>query len=158
MTPGGPHAILVALDESERQVQVFATAMQVARRAGAKVVLIRVLTVPLQIPPGAHTVPDGLEAKLVKATEAELRGLMATAPDVAFGASLVVFDGAPWRRIVEAGKALDTDLIVVGNHRHHGLDRVFESVASKVVNHTDRDVLVVRVRETGRDATGVRAH
>jgi nucleotide-binding universal stress UspA family protein len=103
--------------------------------------------VPPQIPPGAHTVPDGLEAKLIEATETELHGLMATAPDVAFGTPMVLFDGAPWRRIVEAAKALNADLIVVGNHRHHGLDRMFESVAGKVINHADRDVLVVRVSD-----------
>lgn len=149
MKAGGPYGILVALDETARRVQVFEAATQVARRSGAKVYLIRVLLVPPAIPPGAHTVPDGLEAKLVKATEADLQGLMATAPDIAFGAPLVLFDGVPWRRIVDAGQTLNVDLIVLGNHRHHGLDRLFESVAGKVIAHTDRDVLVVRVREPG---------
>ena len=62
---------------------------------------------------------------------------MAKVPDVAFGAPLVLVDGNPWRRIVEAAKTLNVDLIVVGNHKHHGLDRVFESLAAKVIDHTD---------------------
>lgn len=148
----GPQTILVALDESVRQLEVFAAALAVARRTNATVHLLRVLLVPPEIPPGAHSIPDGLEEQLVKKGEAELQDLMATTPDVAFGAPLVVIDGAPWRRIVGASKALDVDLIVVGNHKHHGLDRVFESVAGKVIDHTDRDVLVVRVRDPGRRA------
>jgi universal stress protein F len=129
---------------------VLDAAAEVARRTGAEVHLIRVLLVPPDIPPGAHTVPDHLEEKLVEAAEAELRSLTAKVPDVAFSAPLIVVDGNPWRRIVEAAKTLDVDLIVVGNHVHHGLDRVFESLAGKVIEHTDRNVLVVRVRDPGR--------
>ena len=125
-------------------------AAEVARRTGAEVHLIRVLLVPPDIPPGAHMVPDHLEEKLIEAAEAELRSLMAKVPDVAFSAPLIVVDNSPWRRIVEAARTLNVDLIVVGNHRHHGLDRVFESLAGKVIEHTDRNVLVVRVRDPGR--------
>ena len=133
-----------------RRTEVLDAAAGVARRTGAQVHLMRVVLVPPDIPPGAHTVPDHLEAKLIKAAEAELGELMAEAPDVSFGAPLVLIDGSPWRRIVEAAKTLDVDLIVVGNHKHHGLDRVFESLAGKVIDHTDRNVLVVRVRDPGR--------
>lgn len=129
-----------------RKIEVLEAAAQVARRTGAQVHLIRVLLLPPDIPPGAHTVPDHLEEKVTNAAEAELRELTARVPDVAFAAPLVVVDGTPWRRIVEAAKALDVDLIVLGNHEHHGLDRVFESIAGKVIDHTDRNVLVVRVR------------
>ncbi len=158
MTPGGRYRILVALDESARQVRVFESAVQAARRAGAKVYLIRVLFVPVDIPAAAHTVPDGLEEMVVKATEAELQSLMATAPDVAFGAPVVIVDGTPWRRIVETAKTLNVDLIVVGNHRHHGLDRLFESVSGKVIAHTDRDVLVVNVREAAPPVADASSH
>jgi universal stress protein F len=133
-----------------RKAEVLAAGAGVARRTGAEVHLIRVLLVPRDIPPGAHTVPDHLEEKLIKAAETELRHLMTTVPDVAFAAPVVIVDGNPWRRIVDAAKTLDVDLIVVGNHKHHGLDRVFESLAGKVIDHTDRNVLVVRVRDPGR--------
>ena len=141
-----------------RQIEVFEAALAVARRTGAGVHLFRVLAVPPEIPPGAHIVPDGLEDMLIEKGEAELRDLMARTPDVVFGAPRVVIDGAPWRRIVDVSKALDVDLIVVGNHKHHGLDRVFESVAGKVINHTDRDVLVVRVQDTGRGRVRAGSH
>lgn len=150
MTEVGPRAVLVALDESVRHLEVFGAALSVARRTSATVYLVRVLLVPPEIPPGAHSVPDGLEEELIKQGEAALQDLMASAPDVAFGAPLVVIDGTPWRRIVDASKTLGVDLIVVGNHKHHGLDRVFESVAGKVIDHADRDVLVVRVHDLDR--------
>ena len=38
----------------------------------------------------------------------------------------------------ELRSLMAVDLIVVGNHKHHGLDRVFESLAGKVIDHTDR--------------------
>jgi nucleotide-binding universal stress UspA family protein len=147
LTAISPRSILAALDESVHKTEVLDAAAEVARRSGAKLHLIRVLLVPPEIPPGAHTVPDHLEEQLVTGGQAELRSLAAKVPDVAFGTPLVVIDGSPWRRIVEAAKALDVDLIVVGNHKHHGLDRVFESLAGKVIDHTDRNVLVVRVRD-----------
>ncbi len=140
-------SILAALDESERKSEVFRAAVRVASAMQAKVHLIRVLQVPPEIPPGAHSRPDGLEPMLVRQAETELRGLMAGVPDVEFGPPLVVIDGSPWRRILEAARDLDVDLIVVGNHKHHGLDLVFESVAAKIVNRAIRDVLVVRVRD-----------
>ena len=68
---------------------------------------------------------------------------MDAAPDVRF-ASPVIVDGDPWRRILDVGARLNVDLIVVGNHRHHGVERVLGTVASRVVNHADRSVLVVR--------------
>ena len=43
---------------------------------------------------------------------------------------------------------LDVDLIVVGSHRYHGLDRVLGTVATKVVNHADRSVFVVHRRRS----------
>jgi nucleotide-binding universal stress UspA family protein len=152
--PGAIRSMLVALDESERKTEVLRAAARLARTTQPKVYLIRVLLIPPQIPPGAHMRPDGLEPMLVKQAEAELHGLMADLPDIAFGIPLVVIDGNPWRRIVETSKALDVDLVIVGNHKHHGLDVVFESVATKVVNHADRDVLVVRVRDVPGRASG----
>jgi nucleotide-binding universal stress UspA family protein len=43
-------------------------------------------------------------------------------------------------------RTVDVDLIVLGSHCYHGLDRVLGTVAAKVVNRADRDVFVVRGR------------
>jgi nucleotide-binding universal stress UspA family protein len=153
MTALGPsvRSILVALDESARAALVFATAAMMARGLGAELYLIRVLVIPPDIPPAAHTHPNGLEALLERDTRAELHALMSAEPGVQYGPPIVV-EGDPWRQVVETAKRLDVDLIVIGSHRYHGrMDRVLGTVAAKVVNHADRDVLVVHERGANRD-------
>ena len=135
--------MLIALDDSPRAGAVFEAGAALARLTGAQVFLVRVLTEPPDIPPAAHTAPDRLGREVEQAVRDEFQGLMSTAPDVRFAAPLVT-EGDPWRRIIEIGKQLDVDLIVMGSHRTHGMERVLGTVASRVVNHADRSVLVVR--------------
>jgi nucleotide-binding universal stress UspA family protein len=139
-------SMLVALDESPRARIVLATAVAMARRMNAQVSLIRVLTAPTDIPAAAHTNSDHLGADLDRIVAAELRLLMDTAADVDFKPPIIV-DGDPWRRILEVARRLDVDLIVMGSHRYHGVERVLGTVASRVVNHADRNVLVVHERD-----------
>jgi nucleotide-binding universal stress UspA family protein len=141
----GIRAILAALDESTRARLVFTTAAQIAADLGAELCLVRVLAVPLDVPPAAHTHPDGLEKKVEQDARAELTDLMRDAPGVRFRPPVVVV-GDPWRQILAVSKVLNVDLIVTGSHRYHGLDRVLGTVAAKVVNHADRNVLVVHDR------------
>ena len=62
------------------------------------------------------------------ATEADVIRLFATA----------------WDGICNAPREHDVDLIVIGSHGDRGLDRIVGTTASKVVNHADRNVLIVR--------------
>jgi nucleotide-binding universal stress UspA family protein len=137
--------ILTALDESPRAPLVFEAATSLAQQLNAEVILLRVLTVPPDLPPAAHTHPDHLEERLEMQTADELQRLAASAPGVAFSKPVVV-EGDPWRQILAVATALNVDLIVLGSHGYHGLDRVLGTVAAKVVNHADRDVLVVHAR------------
>ena len=147
LSPAGSpfRIVLVALDESAAASQVFETAVGLARLAGAQIHLLRVVIMDPVFPPAAHATPDGLESQLLSAGLAALEKLMAAAPGVAFGPVRLVI-GDPWRRILEAATEVDADLIVMGSHRYHGMDRVLGTVASKVVNHADRNVLVVHPR------------
>ena len=146
MTSRPPYAsMLIALDDSPRAPGVFEAGTDLARLTGAQVFLVRVLTEPTDIPPAAHTMPDRLARDVEQAVRREFQHLMNSAPDVQF-ATPIVIEGDPWRRIIEVGKQLDVDVIVVGNHRTHGVERVLGTVASRVVNHADRSVLVVRGR------------
>lgn len=137
--------MLIALDDSARAPAVFEAGTELARLTGAQVFLVRVLTEPTDIPPAAHTTPDHLDQDIERAARAEFQRLMNASPDVQFAAPLVV-EGDPWRRIIELGKQLDVDVIVMGSHRTHGVERLLGTVASRVVNHADRSVLVVRER------------
>jgi nucleotide-binding universal stress UspA family protein len=144
-----PYAsMLIALDESPRALAVFEAGTALARLTGAQVFLVRVLTEPPDIPPAAHTTPDRLAHDVEQTVRDDFQRLMNTAPDIQFAAPLVVA-GDPWRRIIDAGKELDVDVIVMGSHRTHGMERVLGTVASRVVNHADRSVLVVRERPPG---------
>jgi len=143
-------SILVALDDSPRAALVFATAALLARRLGARLNLIRVLVNPPDIPPAAPTRPNGVDEILVRGARGALEALMNSDPGPQY-ASPIVAEGDPWREIVETGKELDVDLIVIGSHRYHGrMDRALGTVAAKVVNHADRDVLVVHERGADR--------
>jgi nucleotide-binding universal stress UspA family protein len=75
----------------------------------------------------------------------ELQTLISREPGIDFGPPVLVF-GDPWHRILEVARRIDVDLIVIGNHRYRGLGRVLGTVASKIVNHANRDVLVVQER------------
>lgn len=135
-------SILVALDDSARAPSVFLAATSLAQHLAAEVSIIRVVWVPPDIPPAAHVRPDGIEGAIEHAVRDELRELMRTAPAVKFGPPIVV-EGEPWREIIRISDELEVDLVVMGNHRYHGLERVLGTVAAKVVNHAHRDVLVV---------------
>ncbi len=51
---------------------------------------------------------------------------------------------APWDGICRAAREHDADMIVIGSHGYGALDRLLGTTAAKVVNHADRNVLVVR--------------
>jgi nucleotide-binding universal stress UspA family protein len=116
-----------------------------AQELRAQLFLVHVLSVPPEIPPGARATPDHVEETMEEVTRVSLHALMAEAPAVGFGPPIVV-EGEPWRGILDVARDLDVDLIVVGSHRYRGLDRVLGTVAAKIVNHADRNVLVVRDR------------
>lgn len=58
----------------------------------------------------------------------------------------------PSEGILAAASAIDADLIVLGNHGYSGWDRVLGTTASKVVNGSHRNVLVVY--DVSRNGTG----
>ena len=148
---GSFRAFLVPLDGSAVAPVVFMTAVQMARVFDAQIHLLRVLTIDPVFPPAAHVMPDGLEPKLVADAQGELKKWMASVAGVSFGPARVVL-GDPWREILSVARVTNVDLIVIGSHRYHGVDRILGTVSSKVVNHADRDVLVVhrRTRVSGR--------
>ena len=138
--------ILVALDGSPRAPGVFDAAAEVAERFGATLHPIRVITVPPEFPAaGAGSGADPLLPIMRQAALEEIEQLLA--PRRAAGvAPTTIKVGQPWRMILEAADELDADLIVVGSHGYHGLDRVIGTTAGKVANLAQRNVLVVHDR------------
>jgi universal stress protein F len=138
---------LVALDSSTRAPQVLASAVTLARAAGAKLILLRSVGLPTDLPIEAYAMsPDGVLNVLEERAKKELtelaRGLP---PGTNFEVCTAV--GAAWQTICQAAHAAGAALIVIGSHGYGGLDRLLCTTAAKVVNHADRSVLVVRAPE-----------
>lgn len=136
--------ILTCLDASPRAPKVLATAADLAKRSGAKLVLFRAVGLPPELKEDIFAISpqDVLEHLLAKGKE-ELAALAKTVPAELVEAQLVHV-GAPWDIICREAKQHEVDLIVLGSHGYSGLDRIIGTTAAKVVNHADRSVLVVR--------------
>jgi nucleotide-binding universal stress UspA family protein len=139
--------ILVCIDGSPRMEGVLHTAVELATKAHAKLVLFRGVGVQTEVPPQAWSIaPDSVRELLQGEALTFLQRCAESLPtDIVAG--LHVGIGAPWQAICEAAKAEQVDLIVIGSHGYDALDRLVGTTAAKVVNHADRSVLVVRAHE-----------
>ena len=145
--------ILVALDGSERAAGVFAAAAEFGIRFGATLHPFRAVSIPPEFPAAAAgTHADPLASKIVNEALDELLAIARPAPGLSVVAP-VVHVGQPWRAILAASESLDVDLIVMGSHGYHGLDRVLGTTAAKVVNLAHRNVFVVHCREALAEPT-----
>lgn len=137
--------ILVALDATESADRVLAAATEIADRFDANLHLFRALLVPPEIPAaaGGASHEDPLPAHLVHEAARALSLLAEGNPRALANAPHVGF-GDPWRAIVEAGDALDVDLVVVGSHLYHWPDRVLGTVPGELATRGHRNVLVVQ--------------
>lgn len=136
--------ILVALDGSPRAPKVLEAAARLAELAGAKLVLYRAISVSPDLPREALVETDTrLEDILVANARTDLARIAEQLrPELV--EHIVTAFAIPWDGICRAARERDADLIVIGSHGYGGIDRILGTVASKVVNHADRNVLVVR--------------
>lgn len=135
--------IFVALDASDRAPMVLATAKKLAERTGGKLVLFRAVGIPPDLPHTVFEMTDvRLEEMLIQNARADLE-LRAKDAEGYVEKIHCVF-GTAWDAICREAKEIDADLIVIGSHGHSRLARMIGTTAAKVVNHADRNVLVVR--------------
>jgi nucleotide-binding universal stress UspA family protein len=146
MKEGSMKRILVALDFSPRAEGVFAAAREVAGWTGAKLVLLNVTGVPVEVPVDAYKMSPG---SLVEVLEREAHKRLAeiAAADPSVVDKSVVRVGAPWRAVCDEARAEQADLVVIGSHGYGPLDRVLGTTAGRIVNHSDVSVMVVRPRQ-----------
>lgn len=139
--------ILVAIDTSPRAPGVLAAAVGIARDAGAQLTLFRSVGIPIDLPPEALSMsPAKLPEFLEDRARHELDELAGGLPsELVRGVSVHV--GVPWEAICRVAREIDADLIVLGSHGFSGIDRLIGTTASRVVNHADRSVLVVREKK-----------
>ena len=136
--------ILVALDASPRAPAVLAAAAHLAELTNAPLVVYRAVGIPPDLPLDLLRLTDrSVEEILMNNARTDLERLAKTVPNVRVEKVTAAF-ATPWDGICRAAREHDAELIVIGSHGYGGLDRVLGTTAAKVVNHTDRNVLVVR--------------
>jgi nucleotide-binding universal stress UspA family protein len=139
-----PRVILVALDTSPRAPYVLAEGVDLAQKLGGRLVLVRAVGIPHEIPvdvlsASPNRVPEILE-RLAR-NDLEER---ASAIPAGLLAKVVVRVGVPWEAICHVATEENADLVVIGSHGYSGIDKLLGTTAGRVVNHTNRSVLVVR--------------
>jgi len=136
--------ILVALDASPRAPAVLAAAAHLAELTNTTLVLYRAISIPPEIPKELFRITDrSLEDILISNALADLERLASDVPKAHIEKITATF-ATPWDGICRAGREYIADMIVLGSHGYGGLDRLLGTTAAKVVNHADRNVLVVR--------------
>ena len=138
------HRILVGLDASQRAQGVLDAAIDLAKRTGSKLLLVRAVGIPIEIPMEAYAMPpQSLEGLLRDQAQKYIDQVQEKVPVDLRGGTRVAI-GTPWQAICDTAKDENVDLIMVGSHGYQGLDRLIGTTAAKIVNHADRSVLVVR--------------
>jgi nucleotide-binding universal stress UspA family protein len=136
--------ILVAIDASPRAPAVLAAAAELARIADAKLVVYRAVGVSPDLPREMLSVSDStLEEIMLRNAREDLRRFAKDVPPERID-KLVASFATAWDGICRTASDEDVELVVIGSHGYSGLDRILGTTASKVVNHCDRNVLVVR--------------
>ncbi len=136
--------ILVGVDGSPRQRSVLEAAADMARRSGARLVVLRAAKLSTELPPEAYLMPEDevttiLERRAKVGVDDAVRAIP---PQLVERVRVEV--GEPWRAICQAAEDEDVDLIVIGAHGYGTLDRLLGTTAARVVDHAGRSVLVVR--------------
>ena len=49
-----------------------------------------------------------------------------------------------WRGILDAATAMEADIVIMGSHGRHGIEKLLGSVAQRVLSHAHVPVMVVR--------------
>jgi len=147
--------ILVPIDFSECSGAAFSTAVELARRLGAKITLLHVWDVPFLWPSVTDTLvtvpaeePMTVGQLVKKRASEELQRFITDYPhaDVEVTARLEM--GEPVQRICSVAQDGNHDLVVMGTHGRTGFTRVLAgSVAENVVRHSPVPVLTVRSGE-----------
>jgi nucleotide-binding universal stress UspA family protein len=137
----GPTGILVGVDGSETSLRAAAYAAGLARRQGAKLIVLFVRTAPAtsMVVPEAAVAMDQTHDELAE----ELRQLLdENAPRLGLHAELVVRAGNPYVELLRVAEERKVDAIVVGASTQAG-HRLVGSLAAKLVRHAAWPVTVV---------------
>lgn len=139
--------IVVGVDSSERSALVLADAVKLAQAFGAKLLPVRAVGIPVELPFEAMQIgPNQLADSVVEAAKASLSRIVATLPQGTYHEPEVHL-GTPWQVVCDAAERANADLVVVGTHTRTVLDRMLGTTSARIVNHAPCSVYVVRYRD-----------
>jgi nucleotide-binding universal stress UspA family protein len=140
--------LLVATDGSPCSLEAARSTALMPWPAGSRIRVVSVAQ-PVGLLASPWALPSGEEARLDKASEEEAgqaveaaRGLLARAELALSG---TVLTGDPRRRLIEDCRDWQADLVIVGSHGRHGMDRLLlGSVSEAAAVHAPCSVEIIR--------------
>lgn len=138
--------VLLATDLSEETEKIAATAITIIKHTNAKLSLIHVLEhTPVVYGSGEFSIP--LEMNLIEHLTENARKAMSTlANRLHLGkVDQYITQGSIKHEIVELAEKIHADLIILGSHGYHGMQKILGSTANAVLHAAKCDVLAVRV-------------
>ena len=141
--------ILVAVDFSPVAEKVIGQAVELAKRYDARLLFLHVVEYVPPIDVGYEPVTPATwmvdETLLVENAKTSLHDFVSKLQ--LNNAVQRVEVGIPKHTIAEIAMQENVDLIVIGSHGRHGLDRLLGSTANGVLHNAKCDVLAVRVQD-----------
>lgn len=139
--------IAAGVDFSPESDAAVEHAMDLARRAGAEVVLVHVC--PIAEPPEHAHQQDNEWQKFMRrqlaANRERLEEMRTSLSGQGVEIAHVVIDAIPADGLLQSANELDADLICLGTHGYTGLDRLLlGSVAERVIRDSRKNTVVVR--------------
>jgi nucleotide-binding universal stress UspA family protein len=144
--------ILAPTDFSEYSKKAVASALELAKKFGAKLTILHVIELPPY--PIEGYVPPSLNATflddLERQAKQDLAQIVPEAELAQLDVARVVAVGTPYRTIIETAEAEQVDLIVMATAGRTGFSRmVMGSIAERVVRTASCPVLTIRPDEQG---------
>lgn len=150
--------ILIGIDDSLHAEHAAQYGFELARTFGAAVGLVNIVE-PVVVSPISSPDPlIGLPGQSIGVDEMELMDIQKSQSENIVGTTIKKYAadltvthfteyGSTSDGIIKCSKEFDADLIVIGTHSRHGIDRLLMgSVAEHVVRHSHVPVLVVPMK------------
>jgi nucleotide-binding universal stress UspA family protein len=139
--------ILVPVDGSATSLQAVSKAVALAKAFDGTVTAIYVID-PYPFTGVGTDFAYGQDQYLAAATAEAHDAIRVARETIEAGGvkvdTRVVEAHAVWRGILDAASALGSDIVVMGSHGRHGLEKLLGSVAQRVLSHAHVPVMVVR--------------
>jgi nucleotide-binding universal stress UspA family protein len=140
--------ILFANDFAETSEEVFDYALSLARKYGAKLLIVHVINEPVDL--RGFYVPhisfENLEKEIVEGAEKMMGKFCRTKVKDFADYETMILSGIPYEEIIKKAEEAQASLIVMGTHGRRGLDHMlFGSTAERVVRGAGCPVLTVRL-------------